>query len=322
MLLELQEGIDLSDRPFARIAAAHNVTEEVVVAELNAAIADGRVRRFGGVFDSRRLGYFSTLCAVNIPVEKLEDYTACMNDHPGITHCYERNAEPNLWFTLTSHVDHFRQDMKDLEDKLQPYPVLSLPVLRKFKINTVFNVDGKVSQSNAGIIHQQPVDKARKLTEQQKEMVRQLQGNVPVSVRFFDGVAERVGCPLETLLETLTTWKNEGVLRRIGAALFHRKVGFKANAMCVWKVEPEQSEKHGLGLASCPEVTHCYLRPSYPTVPFNLYAMIHADTPESAKEIMKRVSANAELPEARMLISSREFKKTSPVFFMESVAVA
>jgi len=85
----------------------------------------------------------------------------------------------------------------------------------------------------------------------------------------------------------------------------------------VWPVAKADVVKAGRILAAAPEVTHCYERPSSPSVPFNLYAMIHAREQAVAEAIFRRLSEEASLSGGRMLISVREFKKSSPVFFLE-----
>ena len=115
----------------------------------------------------------------------------------------------------------------------------------------------------------------------------------------------------------MVSWKQAGVLRRIGFILRHRAAGFIANGMCVWPVADVDVVRAGRILAAAAEVTHCYERPSSPSVPFNLYAMIHAREQATAVKIFRRLSRQAALSGGRMLISSREFKKSSPVFFLD-----
>ena len=87
--------------------------------------------------------------------------------------------------------------------------------------------------------------------------------------------------------------------------------------MCVWPVDVADVERAGRILAADPEVTHCYERSSSPAVPFNLYAMIHARERSTAESTFQRLSTQAGLSGGRMLVSVREFKKSSPVFFVE-----
>ena len=161
---------------------------------------------------------------------------------------------------------------------------------------------------------------ALKLSEQQRSIVRCFQGMIPLTATPFSDAATRLGIDKEALLSMLTEWKDAGVLRRIGLIVRHRRVGFTSNSMCVWPATTNKVSEAGPILASHPAVTHCYERPSFDSFPFNLYAMVHADTPEAVTGIFDQLSSDAGLSGGRMMVSAREFKKSSPVFFYEEGA--
>ena len=114
--------------------------------------------------------------------------------------------------------------------------------------------------------------------------------------------------------------ENVRALRRIGLVMRHRKLGFTANSMCVWKCGEDAIEAAGRKMAAHPSVTHCYQRPCYDVFPYNLYAMIHAGEPEAAKAIFAQLGESTGLSDGRMMVSLKEFKKASPVFFSEDDA--
>ena len=76
----------------------------------------------------------------------------------------------------------------------------------------------------------------------------------------------------------------------------------------------------GRALAARGEVTHCYERPEAPNFPYNLFAMVHARAAAEANAQFASLSAEvnrvvgAAVP-AVMLLSTREYKKTSMTFF-------
>ena len=105
LLVILQQGLPIDARPFARIGEGLGLSEEAVLARVRSLFESGVARRFGAVFESRNLGYLSTLCAVDVPAGDLEAAAARIAPHPGITHCYEREGHPNLWFTMTALED-------------------------------------------------------------------------------------------------------------------------------------------------------------------------------------------------------------------------
>lgn len=320
LMIELQRGIPLVRRPWAAIGKALGMAEADVLSAARDLFTRGVARRFGGVFDSRSMGYGSTLCAVDVPAGDMERVVEILKPRPGITHCYEREGRPNLWFTMTAPVDRLEDELREIGVALKPYAVLNLPALRRFKVEVVLDAaEGDVGPARGGSL---PVGKEKGkppvFSESEKALVRKIQGNLPVDDEPFAAVAQELGWDPDDLLRRLAAWKEAGILRRIGFILRHRAAGFAANGMCVWPVAEADVERAGRILAGFPEVTHCYERPSSPEVPYNLYAMIHARERAGAEETFGRMSEKAGLVRGRMLISSREFKKSSPVFFVES----
>ena len=317
LLLALQRGVPLCARPFAELARRLGMSEQDVLQAVHALFERGVARRFGAVFDSRRLGYGSTLCAAEVPAGELERAADRLAPHTGITHCYEREGRPNLWFTVTAPAARLREQVDAFADDLTPCPLLDLPALRRFKVEVVLDAPGrKAAAGNAAPAADddtQPLD----WPEPARAVVRALQGNLAVSPEPFAAVAGELGRDPRELLALLADWKQHGVLRRVAIILRHREAGFRANGMCVWRVPEDQVERAGRRLAACPEVTHCYQRPCPASFPFNLFAMVHARERPEAERIFHSLSARAALEPGRMLMSVREFKKSSPVFFCE-----
>lgn len=99
-------------------------------------------------------------------------------------------------------------------------------------------------------------------------------------------------------------------MRRFACILNHRKAGFGANAMVVWDIEEgTKGEEIGNIAASFSAVSHCYLRPKYPTWNYNLFTMIHGKTKEDTQEVIDNIAKEIEYKSNMPLYSSREFKK-------------
>lgn len=317
LLVALQRGIPIVRRPWADIAKALGMKEADVLLAGQDLFKRGVARRFGAVFDSRRLGYSSTLCAVDVPGDDIERVAALFQPHPGVTHCYEREGKPNLWFTLTAPADKLDGELARIREMLKPALLLNLPASRRFKVEVVLDAgSGDVEPANGEIIPNAANNNAPPaFLSREIELIRRIQDNLPLVDEPLAAVAEELKWDPDKLLQLLTTWKQSGVLRRIGFILRHRAAGFVANGMCVWPVVTTDVERAGRILASAAEVTHCYERSSSPAVPFNLYAMIHARERTEAEATFRRLGEKAGLTGGRMLISVREFKKSSPVFF-------
>jgi DNA-binding Lrp family transcriptional regulator len=318
-LVALQKGVPLVASPFDELGQTIGLSEEDVLRELNELRRQGLVRRFGAVFDSRSLGYGSTLCAVDVPVGELEQRAALVTPHPGVTHCYERGGHPNLWFTLTARADRFDAELAEFARCLAPCELMNLPALRRFKVQVVLDApaDGQHAVPARTAAEWRVDMVSPDLSEADRALVRALQGDMPVCAQPFHTVAEQLGRDPDDVLATLAAWQDRGLLRRVGIILRHHRAGFVANVMCVWPVPRARIEAVGLQIARTPEVTHCYERPCTDTFPYNLYAMVHARTPEKAQTLFERLSEQAGLEGGRMMVSVREFKKSSPVFFCE-----
>jgi len=151
--------------------------------------------------------------------------------------------------------------------------------------------------------------------EVEKKLIRLLQGDIPLTERPFQKMAEEIGISEARCIEMGKQFKEKGYIRRFGATLHHRQAGFAANGMGVWVVPKDDRERVGSIMASFKEVTHCYERPAFEGWPFNLFTMIHGQTREECLEIAGRISAATGITDYRLLFSSREFKKTSMQYF-------
>ncbi|MBC7107110.1 MAG: Lrp/AsnC family transcriptional regulator [Firmicutes bacterium] len=151
----------------------------------------------------------------------------------------------------------------------------------------------------------------------EKALVRRLQQGLPLVPRPYEALGREVGCSEEEVLRKVADFLATGVLRRLGAALKHQRVGYVANAMVVWQVPEEAVVSVGLGLASFPEVTHCYQRATAPTWPYNLYTVIHGQSREEALAVASRLAGSAGLEgRYRVLFSTAELKKSSMRYFV------
>ena len=332
-VVALQRGIPLVPRPFHALAQRIGSTEDELLETAQRMLDDGSARRFGAVFDSRRLGYRSELCALQLTGTALREVGRRISRHPGVTHCYERGhppelpcpatrhppaSWPNLWFTLAVPTEAFETEMDAVKQSISPARLLRLPATRRFKIDVVFDpahrdryeyVPGTAAPQEPDGISPIP------WSPDERALVRALQGQLPVEADCFTSIAEREGCSPDALLRTLQRWHDAGALRRIALILRHRRVGFTANAMCCWPVPENDMVEAGRRTAAWPPVTHCYQRPPQPGWPFTLYAMIHTGSWQRTHQLFQQISSDVGLKGGIMLGSHEEFKKTSMQYF-------
>ena len=307
MLTALQRGIPLSRRPFDDLARELGCEESELIAFAARAIREGRARRFGAVFDTRRLGFTTTLCCMR--AEDPDAAAAFLSARREVTHCYLREAPgcPNLWWTWSAPADRFSLSLAEI-----PFPFRTLPATRRYKIDVVFGGSTRSLDESVTDSLPPPDERGRKI-------IRALQGDTGLRPDYFAALADSLGMKEWDLLSTLELWRRRGRLKRIALLLDHRRSGYVANGMCCFRL-PGDTTEAGRALASLASVTHCYERPSVQEFPYNLFAMVHGASTEEAQalfaQLKERLSALPAPPEAAvMLLSTREYKKTSMAFY-------
>lgn len=155
----------------------------------------------------------------------------------------------------------------------------------------------------------------QKFSAEDKKLIRKIQGDLPLSPTPFYFVAQQLGWEEKELLKRVRGFIRRGWIRRLGAILRHQKAGYLGNAMVVWKVPEDQVPRVARAMIAFPAVSHCYLRPSQPQWPFNLYTMVHGPTAGDCRLIAQKLSEETGLKSYRLLFSKREHKKSSMRYF-------
>lgn len=151
--------------------------------------------------------------------------------------------------------------------------------------------------------------------KRERELVRQLQEDLPLTDRPYAELGERAGMSEDAVIETISRWKVDGTIRRLGVILRHHKAGITINAMGVWRVPEAHVEEIGRTMADFSEVSHCYQRPSSEEWSYNLYTMIHARTEQECEEIATMLSEATGMQDYELLYTKRELKKSSMRYF-------
>ncbi|MBC8230070.1 Lrp/AsnC family transcriptional regulator [bacterium] len=153
------------------------------------------------------------------------------------------------------------------------------------------------------------------LTEIEKKIVKALQDDLPLCSHSFKVIAEQLGISEDELLAEIHRLKQQGIIRRFGAIVYHRNLGIAANAMVVWRVPKEKAQEIGEIMATFPEVSHCYERPTYPDWQYNLFTMIHGKSEGECERVIAQISERTGVKDYRQLYSTRELKKISMKYF-------
>ncbi|MDX6682117.1 MAG: siroheme decarboxylase, partial [Solirubrobacteraceae bacterium] len=240
-LLNLMQGsFPLQPRPYAAVASAAEISEEEVLRRVQHLLDERIIRQVTPIFDTRALGYGSMLVAAKVDPEHPWRAAKIINSHPGVSHNYLRNHEFNMWFTLAVEGDSELglQGTLDLMQELTgASSIRQLPTLKLFKIRMELEMDGDTKSLSTEGVAQEPVDlEGVAYDERDREVIRATQGDLPIVSEPYAAAAARLGMTVGELLEHLAGMKERGILRRVAAILYHRRAGFSANGMGVWKV--------------------------------------------------------------------------------------
>lgn len=151
-----------------------------------------------------------------------------------------------------------------------------------------------------------------------KKIIIAVQDDFPLTREPYRELAENIGISEDELLARLEKYKQIGEIRKMGAVLRHREVGFAANALCAWQVPSERLAEVAALMVANPAVTHCYERQTYPEWPYNFYIMLHGHTRQECRESAERLAQAVGLESYIMLFSTREWKKTTMRYFGRS----
>jgi len=318
----VQSDFPLVRRPYAALGERLQAGEEEILARITRLRQEKIIRQISAIFDTRSLGYRSSLVAMRADLARVDEAAAMVNTHPGVSHNYKRSHAFNIWFTIAVPPE------KDLEATVKRLHELAgaestriLPTLRLFKIGVNLDMTG---ESNPAAL-EEPAYSDRKregadpaaLTPREILAIRELQEDLPSEPAPFDPMAARMGITPEDLFAVAAELTRRGHLRRFAAVLHHRNAGFRANAMGVWKVPESRTDEVGAMMGSVRGVSHCYLRPTYPDWPYNIFTMVHGRTVKECEEILGSISQATGITDFAQLYSTKEYKKTRVRYFTD-----
>ena len=346
LLDALQTDFPICERPYAALGERFGLSEGECYRRVCALREKGVIRRIGAAFNSRALGFVSTLVAFAVAEEAVDDAAAVVSASPFVTHNYRREGEFNLWFTL---VAPSREKIDEIVEELRAgtaaKKAMELSSRRAYKLRAVFsrndgNTTTSVRQQEGGSQLTGNADRglasfASCIGLRQQEGGSQLAANGDLAtpqpdsgsgyeidsrlVRLVQGDISGLGPAPFTPEDAarLRELASKRVIRRFGAFLDHNAAGFVANALTVWDVEDGEVDALGEAFAGRPFASHCVRRTAAPGWPYSLYAMIHARSREGLAASIGELDALAESvaghPVPRVVLQTvREYKKAPP----------
>jgi DNA-binding Lrp family transcriptional regulator len=319
----LQSSFPLDPEPYRLIAGEAGLEPEEVLTRTRRLLDQRIIREITPIFDTRALGYESMLVAAKVDADNPQRAAAIVNSHPGVSHNYLRTHDFNLWFTIATPPDSrlgLDGTLEVLMRETGAESMRQLPTLTLFKINMNLEME-KGTDALASAVEASP---PRELEPQPYDdhdvaVIRALQGPMEPVERPYDPVAEELGIETEELLAHLGGMVDRKLLRRVAAILYHRRAGFSANGMGVWKVPEEEIMETGRRMASFRGISHCYQRPTYEDWPYSVFTMAHGRSKEECDAILDSIAVECGIgPEDRaILYSSTEYKKVRLLYFTD-----
>ena len=141
ILNRIQSDFPITQKPYQTLADELNLSEDEVISRITALKNQDIIRRIGGNFGPEKLGFFSTLCAAQVPEDKIDLFTRVVNQFPGVTHNYLRENRFNIWFTfIAPSREEIEDNLKRISEKTGVAGILNLPATKVFKIRAKFVV--------------------------------------------------------------------------------------------------------------------------------------------------------------------------------------
>ena len=324
IVTELQKDFPLVEEPFKQLAATFNLSEEEYFGRLQKLKDLKILRQISGIFDTRNLGYQSTLVASKVDPAHLEEAARIINQHPGVSHNYRRSDDFNMWYTVAVPKEHsLEETIAKLHELSGAVSTHIMPTLHLFKIGVQLDLTDKTkekkeeSEKKAKVFNEEERAKSRPpLTAFDVECIRLLQEDFPLVSRPFQKIGETQGIPEEVMIQKSKDFVTHGYVRRFAAVIHHRNAGFTANAMVVWVIPKEDRDRVGRIMGGFKEISHCYERPTYPDWPYSLFTMIHGHNTKECEAVVEQIIEKCGNYPNKYLYSTTEFKKIRLKYFL------
>ncbi len=321
-LLNLMQGsFPIAPRPYQHVASAAGLAESEAIARVERLLEERIIRQVTPIFDTRALGYSSMLVAAKVDPDNPWRAAKIINEHPGVSHNYLRNHEFNIWFTIATEPDSplgLERTLEVLGRLAGAESIRQLPTLKLFKIRMDLEMEAGTEQLAKAADAVEPAETERQpYDEFDMAVIRALQGDMPVIPEPYAPAADKLGIGQPQLLAHLEDMQQRRLLRRVAAILFHRRAGFSANGMGVWRVPDERIMELGPKMASFRGISHCYQRPTYRDWPYSIFTMAHGRSKQECDAILDSIATETGISERATLYSSTEFKKIRLLYFTD-----
>ena len=308
LLNDFQRDFPLVPAPFGVIAGRLGTSEAGVLETLTRLQACGKVSRVGAVFRPHSIG-FSTLAALAVPAEKLDEVAQLVSAYAEVNHNYEREHHYNLWFVVTAPDEARVQEVLAEIGRRTGYQPLHLPLLEEFHIDLGFDLSQPHKGGNIGTVGRAS---ARLVGLKPDLLIGAIQHGLPLVSRPFAEIGAGIGLAEHEVIAALASLVEQGVIKRMGVVVRHHELGYRANAMVVWDIPDDRVSELGQRIGSFDFVTLCYRRPRrLPEWRYNLFTMIHGRHRDEVLNLVAQLKQQCGLENVahEVLFSCRRFKQ-------------
>jgi DNA-binding Lrp family transcriptional regulator len=307
-----QRGFPLVRRPFAVVAQSAGMSERATLDIFERLRKQQMMSRIGAIVRPHAVGA-STLAAMRVAPDRLEEVAAIVSRQPCVSHNYERTHAFNLWFVIAGPDAQAVSSTIGTIENLTGLPVLDLPLQQAYHLDLGFPLQGGPRPRRAKSVFAPgfcPDTTDRKL-------LAAIEDGLAIVPEPYGEVADSIGLAETEVLTRLKRLAQSGVVTRFGCIVRHRKLGYTANAMAVWDVPDDEVEAAASALVRNARVTLCYRRKRLPPHwPYNLYCMVHARSRTDALAVIDDLNVAGGLSQKKqaVLFSTRCFKQRGAVF--------
>ncbi|MDR1378143.1 MAG: hypothetical protein LBJ36_03745 [Synergistaceae bacterium] len=333
----LQNGMPLVEHPYRAIAAEFGCQEATVLALTNELTREGYIRSWGAFVDFERLGYERLLCGLAVPEGRVASVTSLLSERPEVTRGDLRGHSINVWLmvllkkTTDPEGKELTERARFIEQILGacecPFVVLSTEVRLKLRSSFHFSRDFSRDEYSEPTFEESVPDviteedilidetlTALILNEETRSILGLLQRSFPIVSEPFELTARKVERSVPQLLKRLRNLEEARILRKIGASLHHRRMGYNVNTLVAWVINNEDIIDVAKRAASFPWVSHCYIRKvventlHHPWL-YSLYTILHAPNESSLIEQLRVMKDSLLTRDMITMPMVRELKK-------------
>lgn len=272
LLQYLQYNMNIVEDPFIKASEDLDIDLKRLLADVNRLIKRGVIKRIGFAFNYRSAGMVSALVGMALDNHLVRDYARFMSSVAGVKHNFVRDHEVyNIWFTIRGVDDQdILNKVGDIASRFNVNSYIILKSLWTCKLSVKYNLEEGISWSPPKLLSRNPPN-IREFGLDRRVM-KQLR-SIPVRERPFREIAASWGFGEPEFIDILREMMEKGVAVDFGAWLDGASIGFKHNAMVVFKGDESTCK---LVVDKVPEATHVVLRRTiYGEWPWNIYFMIH-----------------------------------------------